>query len=384
MSSRREFLKIMGSSAVVLAAGSLGGCAQGGQPRAAVVPWSRAGSGDFADPRMRALSYAILAPNPHNRQPWQVDLSVPNEVTLYCDPSRLLPETDPFDRQILIGLGCFLEVLRMAAAEGGMVAETFPFPQGVPGDRLDLRPIARIRFVRSTTVAPDPLFLQVLDRRSLKLPSDTSRVVSDETLSQIAEVVSWAVEVGYTNESGEVSGLRELSWRAYLVETTTARTHMESIRLFRIGRREMDANPDGINLGGSFIEFASFVGILTREKMADPNSTAFKQGLDMVEEMLRTGMAYLWVSTDGNSRQQQLDAGTAWVRANLKATELGVGIQPLSQSLQEYPEMNERYEEIHALLAQPGERIQMFSRLGYGPTQDASPRWPLQSRTLVQ
>ena len=32
-------------------------------PSAALAPWQEAGSG-YQDPRMRALSYAILAPNP--------------------------------------------------------------------------------------------------------------------------------------------------------------------------------------------------------------------------------------------------------------------------------------------------------------------------------
>ena len=68
--TRRDFLTIMGSSAIVLAAGSGSACASGEQPRSALVPWDLAGGPDYADLRMKALSYAILAPNPHNRQPW--------------------------------------------------------------------------------------------------------------------------------------------------------------------------------------------------------------------------------------------------------------------------------------------------------------------------
>ena len=53
-------------------------------------------AGRHEDPRMRALSWAILAPNPHNRQPWIVDRSEPNAVTLRVDTGRLLPHADPF------------------------------------------------------------------------------------------------------------------------------------------------------------------------------------------------------------------------------------------------------------------------------------------------
>jgi hypothetical protein len=45
---------------------------------------------------MSALSFALLAPNHHNRQPWIVDLGAAHTVTLYADTGRLLPETDPF------------------------------------------------------------------------------------------------------------------------------------------------------------------------------------------------------------------------------------------------------------------------------------------------
>ena len=62
-------------------------------------------AGEYADPRMRALSYGILAPNPHNRQPWLVDLTTPDRVVVWRDKAKNLPETDPFDRQLTIGMG---------------------------------------------------------------------------------------------------------------------------------------------------------------------------------------------------------------------------------------------------------------------------------------
>ncbi len=383
MSSRRRFLKILGSSAVVLAAGgtSSTGCTSA-RPSRATAPWRRAGAPLYSDPRKRALSWAILAPNPHNRQPWLVGLDRPDEIMLYCDRDRLLTETDPFERQIVIGLGAFLEILRMAAAEDGWLARIEPFPEGEPTPHLDARPIARIRFETSESVCSDPLFRSVPDRRSLKEPYDTNRPISTDTLSAISEVVSKDLFVDFTNDSEKVAFLRELSRRAYLVEATTDRTNMESVRLMRIGRREIEHRPDGIALSGFGIEIASTLGLVTREKMADRRSAAFERGVEMIDEQLRTAMGYLWISTADGSRRSQLAAGAAWVRTNLKATELGVGIHPLSQSLQEYREMKSLYEEIHERLAGNERRIQMFARLGYGPRVDPTPRWPLESRIL--
>lgn len=68
---------------------------------------------------MRALSYVILAPNPHNRQPWVVDLSQSDQIVIWRDKEKNLPETDPLDRQLTIGMACFLEQLKIAASQTG-------------------------------------------------------------------------------------------------------------------------------------------------------------------------------------------------------------------------------------------------------------------------
>ena len=143
--NRRKFLMLAGGG-VVLAAGSTFGAVATRWPHKALQPWKAAGGSIYDEPRLRALSYAILAPNPHNRQPWLVDLSLPNRVVLTVDRHRLLPHTDPYSRQITIGLGCFLEVLRMAAAQDGIRLEMALFPQGESAAELDERPVAVIDF----------------------------------------------------------------------------------------------------------------------------------------------------------------------------------------------------------------------------------------------
>ena len=383
MTTRRRFLKIMGSSTFLIA-GAAGGFALTRTPSDALAPWDLAGSAAYADPRLKALSYAILSPNPHNRQPWQVDLSEPNAATLYCDLDRLLPETDPFDRQILIGLGCFLDMLRMAAAADGRQVEIDPFPEGAPDQHLDTRPIARIQFGAEGTATPDPLFEHVLKRRSLKEPYDIEQSVSTDRLEALAAIVPDGLAVGFSNHPTFREEIRDLTWRAHLVEMETDRTAMESVDLMRIGKAEINANPDGIDIGGTaLLDTLALAGVLTREQIADRNSTSYKQGIEMYRAIIHTAMAHLWLSTEGNSRAEQLLAGAAWLRVNMKATELGLGIHPLSQSLQEYAEMEPLFSEVHEkLLPGTGGRIQMLGRLGYGPTVRPGPRWPIETRIL--
>ena len=70
------------------------------------------------------------------------------------------------------------------------------------------------------------------------------------------------------------------------------------------------------------------------------------------------------------------------MRINLTGTALGSGMQPLSQALQEFPEMAPLYDRVHRMLAPEGGTVQMWARLGYGPTVGPSPRWPLDAKIV--
>lgn len=375
--SRRKTLALVGGGVILAATASLGTIATR-KTRTAGLPWTVAGQGE--DARHRALSYALLAPNPHNRQPWLVDLRSPGEVMLYVDTARLLPHTDPFSRQITIGLGCFLELLRMAASHDGQRVTITPFPEGHDDNALDARPVARAVFSADPSVTPDPLFAHVMQRRSNKEPYDTARPLPDDTLARLA--VAQHGLFGGTIAEDEVARWRSFSREALRIEIETPHTYRESVDLFRIGRDEVDANPDGIDFGGPLFEVMAATGLFTREAALDTTSQAYKAGLDAVYANTDTAMGHVWLVTPGNSRPDQIAAGADWLRVNLAATGAGVAFQPLSQALQEYPEMAELYADLHARLAPGGGTVQMLARIGYGPEVAPSPRWPLEAKIL--
>jgi len=381
MISRRQLLKVGAASMVVTGAG-LGMFAVSRTPDKALAPWGT-DAHNYSDPRLKALSYAILSPNPHNRQPWLAELVGDNEILLTCDLARRLPHTDPFDRQITIGLGCFLETLAIAAAEESYDTVIEYFPDGEPIERLDDRPVAKISMRRSSTIARDPLFGFIKQRRSNKQPYDTSRPVELNATGKLLASGKNETAVSIIQEQSVVEKFRDLTWRAHEVETYTPRTLQESIDLMRIGKSEINANPDGIDLGGFQMEMIANLGMLDRAQMADPKSAAFKQGLDMYYEIMQSAMGYAVIVTQDNSRQSQLNAGRTWMRLNLTATQHGVAIHPISQALQEYPEMAAIYDEFHRELnVNSPARVQMFGRIGYGPETGPSPRWEMEKSLI--
>ena len=361
--SRRKTIGLIGGGVVLAATAAAGGFLATRRPTRALAPWSVAGT--YSEPRMKALSYAILAPNPHNRQPWVAEMQGDNHLIIHRDKTRNLPETDPFDRQLTIGMGCFLELLRMAAAEDGFKLETELFPQGDNG------PVAMIQFAQGGT--KDPLFAHVLDRH-------TNRNGYEDRSIEAGAKAGLAEFATIKTTQTDVSVLRTLTWEAMEIEMTTRRVMKESVDLMRLGKAEIEANPDGISLGGPFLESLKVVGMLRREDQLDPTSTGFKQALDMIQKAMKATNAYAVITSKGNTRIDQMNAGCDWIRLHLAATGHGLAMQPVSQALQEYPEMAAHFAQAHQLLAAPGETVQMLGRLGYGPAIDASPRWPLETR----
>jgi hypothetical protein len=377
--NRRKFLKIAGSTAVILGAGAAGFAATR-SPTAALEPWRDPGS-HYPDPMRRALSYAILAPNPHNRQPWVIDLRSPTEAVLTCDLNRLLPQTDPFSRQIVIGLGCFLELFSIAASAQGFVAKIRTFPDGEPADHLDERPIALLSLEEQPHLPVDPLFAQTLARHTNRNSYDTGRTISGDILQRLQHASTGNARIATTGGGALLEDLRTLTKDAMVTEMRTPEAHRESVDLMRIGRCEIEANPDGISMGGAFLETLNLVGILTRKSVADPTSRSFQFGIDMLEEVASTSMCFVWINTGTNDRAAQIDAGRAYMRVALQATADGLAMQPMSQALQEYRAMAPFYQAAHdRLTGKPGERVQMLARLGYAKEIGPAPRWPLASR----
>ena len=364
--SRRKMIALVGGGFVVAAGSAAGGFVATRRPNAALAPWEAAGG--YAAPRMAALSWAILAPNPHNRQPWLAELVGADRVRIWREAARNLPETDPFDRQMTIGMGCFLELFRQAAAEQGQIAQMDLFPEGEDG------PVADITLVTGGT--PDPLFQFALSRHTNRLAYE-DRVPEEAALSVMSPEASEII-----TDPDRVDALRALTRNAMHIEMHTHRTHMESINLTRLGKREIEANPDGISVRGAVQEALIVAGMITREGQADQASAEFAQTVDFVLSAQDASPAYLTIKTAGNARLDQIEAGRQWLRVHLAATSAGVAMQPLSQALQEYPEQAELYAAVHEMLAEPGETIQMLGRIGYAASVGPSPRWPLESRII--
>ncbi len=376
VANRRRFLKwTLGGFAALSTAAIAGGVGISlipDVPAAANAPWRTAGQG--RDPRERALSYAVLAPNPHNLQSWLIELIGDDRMRLYVDSRRLLPETDPVNRQIVIGQGCLIETLALAAGLEGYRAEVTLFPEGVfAANGVDHRPVAEVRLIAGGQT--DPLAHAITQRRSVKEPFDVTKIPSDGQLRALTALSTTDVRIEATADPARVGQLRALLYEGMAIETHLSRTFLESVRLMRIGSQEIIQHRDGIDLGGGLLEVLGRTGLISREAMADPSSSSFQAGLERYKTLTDATPALIWLTTPTNRREDQIAAGRAYQRLALSVTQAGLALHPMSQLLQEYPEMAEAQQRLLVALGHRApEQVQMLARIGYGPTTPPAPR----------
>jgi hypothetical protein len=365
-SSRRRFITLAGGG-VVMAALPLAGCGTT-YPAAAVVAWNP--SEDTTDIRRWMLAHGLLAPNPHNRQPWIADLKREGEITLICDGDRLLPETDPYGRQILIGCGAFIELAVMAAAERGHRVAVQSFPDGEPG-ALELpagRVVARLKIERDAAVAKDPLFAQIRRRHTHKGAYDNARAVPADAWKALqTAAIERGLQAGVINDPTAMAQVRRITRESYETEIVTPRTYLESARLMRIGPDEIAKNRDGISMMSGMVRAMSAVGMFNRFEVPVRGSGNYQKTMDRWSAF-ETASGFYWITSSTNTRSTQVDSGRAYVRAHLRATALGIDMHPLSQAVQEFAEVKPQYDALKSLLGIAGTSttVQMLVRVGYG------------------
>lgn len=388
MMKRRAVVQLLGGG-VILGPG-LAGCSAE-MPAEAIAAWAEAGRENpaNADPRRWALGHAVLAPHSHNLQSWLVDIARPGEIELRCDLTRLLPETDPGSRQIMMSQGTFIELLDIALRERGQRAEIELFPEGAPGPtQLDARPVARLRVAPDAAVARDALFAQIKRRHTNRSAYDPKARVGAEAWRAMADAVRpHALRFGHVDaaQPEALARHRAIANDAWAIELSTPRTFLESLKVMRVGAAEVARHRDGLTLLDPVVVALAKLGLFDRSRAPGPDSYAVRSEIKDFAQKMDSTSAFMWLTSDGNERVTQVNAGRAYARVQLAATAAGLVMQPLSQALQEYPEVAGPYAAIHRLLGatQPQQTVQMWARVGHAPSAGPSPRRGLRAHLLA-
>ncbi|NYT16452.1 MAG: hypothetical protein GKC06_00360 [Methanomicrobiales archaeon] len=323
----------------------------------------------------------MTAPSPLNVQPWMVRFPAPGRIDLFIDPDRILPALDPYFRQILIAHGAFLENLDIAARDQGFRTDIAVFPSGWPGVRLDLTdPIARIDLVEDNTVENDPLGAALSLRCTSRRPYRDSGI-SPGALTQLSDAYDQCfIPMGVLSDPGSRSTIASFLEQATVIEFAGEERFRELLSFMPVTRNEH--RRDGYGLSHLGLSPPSrFFARLRMALLPEERRDAFLKEtlIKLARQQAATAAAYGWITTTGNLRVEQLNAGRAFERVALTAASLGLSLQPMNQILSDCPGIEDIRQEFSGFLGIKETRtIQMFFRIGYAAQVPRTSRRPVE------
>lgn len=357
---RRDFIKIISASGAVLTLPN---------PVEACEQASNLHSPD--DIRLKVLAYACLAPNAHNIQPWRIKLGESLGLELYVDPARLLPETDPPARQIHISQGTFLENLDIAAREFGYSVKINYFPQGMYGnDVLEDKAVAHVSLQRQKVQQESQLFPYLTQRQSNKRVYD-KRPIETSVLQRLRSLeIPKGMALHIEDEPQRVKQIAAFCAQAMAIENQSQAREMETIHMFRFTDDEARAKCDGLTVAQTgktgFSKWLVEAFFISRHKAeADPQQFS-DEGTALAKQQAESAAAFAWITTENNQRIDQVLCGRFYEYLHLHTSALNLAQHPMSQILQEYPDMRQLQSEFkHFIGLSEGHTVQMLMRLGY-------------------
>ena len=336
-------------------------------------PWSKDYAAKYADPRVSLAAGGLLAASNHNMQPWKIrlDKGDPMAFYLYADSSRMTKEVDPRARQMMISQGTFLEYVAVAGEKEGWNAAIALFPDGAYDESqlaqsMDRKPVAKITLSKAQAKSSplyDALFLPDTNREAYRAERLSSSQVS--ALEALSNGSSVAVRVyqgrpdldkigGYAMQSAEI-------------EAGVARVMEESDAIFRANESQKNKYRYGYSVEGqgtSGLMKPVLQGLLTVFPSLNSGGAASQNFISYTRASVDGTPAYAMIVTPANSRFAQVESGMLYSRLVLTGHTLGLAMQPLSQTLEEYPEMKAPYTGFRQAYAPGGGTVQMLFRLG--------------------
>ena len=340
-------------------------------------PWSKEYTAQYDDARIRLAAGGILAASGHNMQPWiiRLDPSDPMVFHLYADSKRMTKEVDPYARQMMISQGTFLEYVAVAGKKEGWDTRIELFPDGEYDEAdlahsMDTLPVAKITLVKAQP-QEIPLYgaMYLPDTNREPYRAEGLSVSQASALESLSDSVGISIKVYL--EQAELSKIGQYALKSAEIEADVSRVMEESSAIFRASEYQKNRYRYGFSVegqGASGFKMHVLQGMLTVFPSLNSGEAATRNFISYASASVHSTPAYAMIVTQDNSRASQVESGMLYSRLVLTGHTLGLVMQPLSQVLEEYPEMDGPYTEFKQAYAPDGGTVQMLFRVGY-PTK---------------
>lgn len=321
---------------------------------------------DFPQPILKAIAFGINAPSPHNTQSWKFKILDDNSINFYVNENILLPATDPLNRQIHIGAGCFIETLSLGISSLGYETIVSYFPEGYDSPKdFGIKPVAKIELKQGGK--PNELAKSISQRQTNRKQYEGEIISKDEFQTLKGLAGETYAQLGFINEN--MKPFFDIFYKAMELETRTFRTNEETRKLFRFNEKQRAEKRDGLSVpqGG----YGGIMKVLAEMSLDNGNSEKWhsdktiKLTMKDIGKGIETAKGIVYLITPSNTYEDWLKAGRDYVRFTLALTKQNLYAHPYSQALQEYPEMSSLKTDLEKLLnIKDAQKIQMIVRIG--------------------
>lgn len=336
-------------------------------------PWNSGYYTKYTDPRTQIIAHGILAASGHNMQSWKFvcDAKDFTSFDMYLESNRLVKEVDPNLSQAIISQGTMYEYMVIAAQKLGYTLKTDMFPDGeIPmntsSDVINKQRIAQIS-LEPEQKNESPMYVQIFK-------PDTSRTkylkskLNDFELTKLKEINTLNdVRIVYVNTGENYDKLKNYVIKAAEIESEVPRLMAESSSLFRKNEKEKNKYGYGFSFEGSGMQGLKmhvFQTLLTLFPSMNSTEASKQNFMTQTKLAAENNGGFILIISKNNDRISQFNSGVLYSKLQLTAASLGFAVQPLSQAIEEYPEMRDMRTNIHKDFVNPGETIQMIFRIG--------------------
>lgn len=330
----------------------------------------RANPDDYSKPILKAIAYGITAPSPHNTQSWYLDTISETEMFLYV--KHVLPETDPPARQIMMGAGCFIELVNVGMSQEGFVTNVNYFPQGdfqLTANKMSDKPVAKITLVKDENIKKDVLYDYIYQRGTNRKPYKGKMITQNEFEIIQTLMGNYHSQLQFVTGKEQMQPYLDIFSQAMEIETRTKATNEETRRKFRFSEKEIEEKKDGISLQqmgyDGFILKIATKSLNNGDSLTWHSEKNFKATMKGINKGIYSSKGLIFFKTETNTKLDWIKSGRDYARFNIAIAKMGIVTHPYNQVIQEYSEMEELQKKFNTLSkVKNGEKTQMIVRIG--------------------
>jgi len=278
------------------------------------------------------LETAILAPSPHNVQPWAIRVEDRSTATLFIDLQRSLPKEDVTGAFLISAMGLFLETLAIVAAHENkklnyVVSDDLPAIAKRIRVADELLPFAKLHLDDDANVNAE-FEVELVIRRATARMAYAATAVPEKSLQRLAEVAAAQGSIfGSTANRAAIRAIADANITALFDDLNDANYHDEIAPWFRCGGRQEREHRDGLSsrcMSISSLELSiakNAPGLLHVPGLSAAAASHYRRAL--------ATPCIGWLSGDFWEPKGALNSGHMLMRFWLAATAEGLSLHPL-------------------------------------------------------